>query len=157
MDRVVDKRGTRDAAKAYLDFLYSPAGQEVLVKHFNRVRDPGVAKKHEALFKPVRLVTIEDVFGSWQEIQKVHFGEGGTLGPELNYPASVTEYVEPTWLRRWIDAPLTVRHGTPMPGLPPGIPDREAALRDVIAYLTVMAGHKLAPAEPPAPPVPGAH
>jgi len=84
-------------------------------------------------------------------------GEGGTLGPELNYPASVTEYVEPTWLRRWIDAPLTVRHGTPMPGLPPGIPDREAALRDVIAYLTVMAGHKLAPAEPPAPPVPGAH
>lgn len=79
VDRVVDKRGTREAAKAYLDFLYSPAGQEVLAKHFNRVRDPGVAKKHEALFKPVRLVTIEDVFGSWQEIQKVHFGEGGTL------------------------------------------------------------------------------
>lgn len=79
VDRVVDKRGTRDAAKAYLDFLYSPAGQEVLVKHFNRVRDPDVAKKHDALFKPVRLVTVEGVFGSWQEVQKVHFAEGGTL------------------------------------------------------------------------------
>jgi sulfate/thiosulfate transport system substrate-binding protein len=79
VDRVVDKRGTRDAAKAYLDFLYSPAGQEVLVKHFNRVRDPEVAKKHEALFKPVRLVTVEDVFGSWADVQKVHFAEGGTL------------------------------------------------------------------------------
>ena len=72
-------------------------------------------------------------------------GEGGEVGPELNYPASVTEYLEPTWLRRWIDAPLTVRHGTPMPGLPPGIPEREAALDDLIAYLTAMAGRKLAP------------
>lgn len=84
-------------------------------------------------------------------------GDGGTLGPELNYPASVTEYIEPTWLRRWIDAPLTVRHGTHMPGLPTGIAEREAALDDVIAYLTAMAGRKLAPAAPAAATPTGAH
>ena len=69
-------------------------------------------------------------------------GQGGELGPELNYPASVTEYLEPTWLRRWIDAPLTVRHGTHMPGLPPGIPEREAALDDV--NLDIQRGEILA-------------
>ena len=78
-------------------------------------------------------------------------GEGGEVGPELNYPASVSEYLDPSWLRRWIDAPLSVRRGTPMPGLPQGIPARQEALDDVIAYLNAMARRKLAPeGEPPA-------
>ena len=72
-------------------------------------------------------------------------GEGGAVGPELNYPASVSEYIEPSWLRRWVDAPQTVRRGTPMPGLPEGIPERDAALDDVLAYLNAMAQRKLGP------------
>jgi len=72
-------------------------------------------------------------------------GQGGDVGPELNYPASVTEYVDARWLRRWILEPLSVRHGTPMPGLPRGVPDRDAVAEDLVAYLDAMAERKLAP------------
>ena len=72
-------------------------------------------------------------------------GQGGELGPELNYPASVTEYMREEWLLRFILEPTSVRHGTAMPGLPAGLPDREARARDVVAYLEAMAMRKLAP------------
>ncbi|MCA9581791.1 MAG: cytochrome c [Myxococcales bacterium] len=73
-------------------------------------------------------------------------GVGGTVGPELNQPVSVTTYLRPEWLHRWIVDPLSVRRGTPMPGLPKDIPDRERTARDIVAYLGAVA-----PAEDPTP------
>jgi len=79
VDKVVDKRGTRDVSKAYLDFLYSEAGQEILAKNFNRVHDPKVVERYKAQFPPVRLITVEDVFGGWEKVTKEHFAEGAIL------------------------------------------------------------------------------
>ncbi len=72
-------------------------------------------------------------------------GQGGTVGPELNYPANVTEYLKPEWLVRWIGDPQSVRHRTPMPGLPAGVPHRDETIADLVAYLTAMADRKLEP------------
>jgi len=78
VDRVVKKHGTEAVAKAYLEFLYSPEGQEIAARHFYRPRLPEVAKKHEH-FTQVKLVTIDEVFGGWQKAQPLHFGEGGVF------------------------------------------------------------------------------
>lgn len=77
VDKVVDKRGTRKLAQAYLDFLYSPEGQEIVAKHYFRPRLESVVKKHAAEFKSLQLFTIDEVFGGWQKAQKVHFDDGG--------------------------------------------------------------------------------
>jgi sulfate transport system substrate-binding protein len=77
VDKVVDKRGTRKLAQAYLDFLYSPEGQEIVARHFFRPRLESVVKKHAAEFKSLQLFTIDEVFGGWQKAQKVHFDDGG--------------------------------------------------------------------------------
>lgn len=69
-------------------------------------------------------------------------GEGGSLGPELNIPASVTEYIKEDWLLRWILDPRGVRRGTAMPGLVETLPDRERVAADLIEYLKVMARNK---------------
>lgn len=66
-------------------------------------------------------------------------GVGGRKGPELNRPASVTEYIPHDWLVRWISAPETVREGTLMPGLPADLPDRDRVIADLISYLKAMA------------------
>ena len=79
VDKVVDKRGSRPLAEAYLQFLYSPAGQEILASNFNRVNDPKIAAAHKADFADVRLVTVEKVYGGWDQITKTHFAEGGIL------------------------------------------------------------------------------
>jgi sulfate/thiosulfate transport system substrate-binding protein len=79
VDKVVDKRGTRKEAQAFLDFLYSPAGQEIMVKHHLRPTDPTVLAKHASEFKPMKTFTVEQMFGSWQNAQKVHFADGGTF------------------------------------------------------------------------------
>ena len=79
IDAVVDRRGSRDLATAYLGFLYTPEGQEILARFGNRVRDEAVAARHAADFPPVRLVTVEDRFGSWEEVTRRHFAEGGVL------------------------------------------------------------------------------
>jgi sulfate/thiosulfate transport system substrate-binding protein len=84
VDRVVDRKGTRNVATAYLQFLFSPAGQEILAKHHNRVHDANVAKKYAQQFPPVRLVTVEEVFGGWNEIVKNHFADGGILDRALS-------------------------------------------------------------------------
>lgn len=77
VDKVVDRKGTRAQAQAYLNFLYTPEGQEIAARHHYRPRDPDIAKKYASAFPNVRLFTIDDVFGGWSKAQKEHFGDGG--------------------------------------------------------------------------------
>ncbi len=79
VDKVADARGTRDLAKAYLDFLYTPEGQRILAQNGNRVNDPAVSAEFKDQFPVVELQKVEDVFGSWSDIQKTHFASGGLL------------------------------------------------------------------------------
>ncbi len=80
VDKVVDKRGTRAVAQAYLEYLYSPVGQSVSARHFYRPSDPSKADpKDVARFKPLRLVTVDAMFGGWQSAQKRHFSDGGVF------------------------------------------------------------------------------
>jgi sulfate transport system substrate-binding protein len=76
VDKVVLRRGTADVARAYLEYLYSKTGQEIVARHYYRPRDPEVAAKFTALFPHVKLVTIAD-FGGWQKAQATHFADGG--------------------------------------------------------------------------------
>ena len=78
VDKVVDKRGTRKVAEAYLRYLYSPLGQELAAQNYYRPIDPKVAAKYAGKFANVKLFTIEDVFGGWTKAQKDHFADGGT-------------------------------------------------------------------------------
>ena len=77
VERTVAKKGTAAEAKAYLDFLYSPEGQEIAAKHNIRPRNEAVLKKYAAAFKPIKLFTVEQYFGSLADAQKVHFNDGG--------------------------------------------------------------------------------
>jgi len=77
VDKVVDKKGTRKQAAAYLEYLYTPEGQEIAGKHYYRPRNAKVAAKYGKQFSPVRLFTIDEVFGGWQKAQKLHFDDGG--------------------------------------------------------------------------------
>jgi sulfate transport system substrate-binding protein len=77
VDKVVDRHGTRAVAQAYLEFLYTPAGQEIVAKNYYRPRDAQVAAKYTGVFPKVDLFTIDDVFGGWQKAQKTHFSDGG--------------------------------------------------------------------------------
>ena len=77
VDKVVDKRGVRKQATAYLNFLYSEQGQTIGAKHFLRPRSEAVAKKFAANYKPIALFTVNDVFGGWKQAQKKHFDDGG--------------------------------------------------------------------------------
>jgi len=71
------KKGTADAAKAYLNFLYTDEGQEIAAKHAIRPSNPAILKKYAGTFKPIALFKVEDYFGSLAEAQKVHFNDGG--------------------------------------------------------------------------------
>jgi sulfate transport system substrate-binding protein len=79
VDKVVEKRGTRLTARAYLDYLYSEEGQTIAAKHYYRPRDAKVAAKYAAQFPKIKLVTIDDTFGGWQKAQKAHFADGGSF------------------------------------------------------------------------------
>ena len=79
VDKVVDKRGTRKVAQAYLDYLYSEEGQEIAGKNYYRPTDPKVAAKYASQFPNVNLFKIDDVFGGWQKAQKAHFADGGVF------------------------------------------------------------------------------
>lgn len=79
VDKVVDKKGTRQVAEAYLKYLYSPEGQEIAAKNFYRPRDPNVAKKYANEFPKLKLFTIDQEFGGWTKAQKEHFSNGGTF------------------------------------------------------------------------------
>jgi len=76
VDKVVDRHGTRALAEAYLGFLYTPEAQEIIARNHYRPRDPEVARRHDAEFPPVRLFTIDDVFGGWSKAQAAHFADG---------------------------------------------------------------------------------
>jgi sulfate/thiosulfate transport system substrate-binding protein len=76
VDKVVDRRGTRKVAEAYLQFLYSKAGQELAAKHFYRPRDPEVAARFADRYPKLALFTIDEQFGGWKAAQERHFGEG---------------------------------------------------------------------------------
>jgi len=77
VERTVAKKGTAEVAKAYLDYLYSEEAQEIAAKHALRPRSQAVLKKYSATFKPIQLFTVNELFGSLAEAQKVHFNDGG--------------------------------------------------------------------------------
>ncbi len=77
VDKVADKHGTRAVAQAYLEYLYTPAGQEIAAKHHYRPRLKATAAKFAGQFGKVSLFTIDEVFGGWQKAQKTHFADGG--------------------------------------------------------------------------------
>jgi len=79
VDKFADKHGTREVATAYLEYLYTPGGQEIAAKHFYRPRLPEVAAKYAAQFPSVRLFTIQEEFGGWEQAQKQHFADGGVF------------------------------------------------------------------------------
>ena len=79
VDRIVDRKGNRDVATAYLQYLYSPEGQEIAARHHYRPVDPKVAAKVEKQFSKLNLFTIDEVFGGWAFAQKTHFADGGTF------------------------------------------------------------------------------
>jgi sulfate transport system substrate-binding protein len=76
VDTVVDRRGTRQVAEAYLQFLYSPAGQEIVAKHYFRPRDAAVLARHGERFKSLELFTVAQMFGSWDAAHEKHFADG---------------------------------------------------------------------------------
>jgi sulfate/thiosulfate-binding protein len=79
VDKVVDRRGTRAVAQAYLDYLYADEGQDIAARHFYRPRAPKVAARHAAQFAAVTLVTIDEVFGGWSAAQAKHFADGAVF------------------------------------------------------------------------------
>ena len=79
VDKVVDKRGTRKIAEAYLQYLYSPVGQDLAGKNFYRPRDKAAQAKYAKQFGTVNLFTIDELFGGWTKAQKTHFAEGGVF------------------------------------------------------------------------------
>jgi sulfate transport system substrate-binding protein len=79
VDKVVDRKGTRRVAEAYLRFLYSPQGQELAARHHFRVRDPQVAARWRAEHPALPMVTIDQAFGGWDKANAAHFAEGGSF------------------------------------------------------------------------------
>lgn len=85
VDRVVRKRNTEPVARAYLEFLYSPEGQEIAGRNFYRPRRLEIAAKFASQFPKVKLVTVDEAFGGWGKAQSSHFAEGGTFD-QIHHP-----------------------------------------------------------------------
>jgi sulfate transport system substrate-binding protein len=79
VDKVVDKKGTRTLAEAYLQYLYSDTGQEIAAKNFYRPTNAAIAAKYASQFPDIKLFKIDDAFGSWKNAHKLHFADGGTF------------------------------------------------------------------------------
>jgi sulfate/thiosulfate-binding protein len=79
VDKVVDRRGTRAIAQAYLEYLYSPEGQEIAAKHYYRPRMVEIGKKYAKNFAQVKLFTIDQIFGGWTKASKEHFADGANF------------------------------------------------------------------------------
>ena len=77
VDKVVDRRGTRKLAEAYLQYLYSDEGQEIAAQNYYRPTNEKIAKKYAAQYPKLKLFTIDDVAGGWSKAQKTHFADGG--------------------------------------------------------------------------------
>ncbi len=78
VEKVALRHGTREMARAYLGYLYSTEGQEIVARHYYRPRDPAVAARYAARFPPLKLATIGD-FGGWPQVQRTHFSDGGVF------------------------------------------------------------------------------
>ncbi|WP_422015731.1 sulfate ABC transporter substrate-binding protein [Roseateles sp.] len=78
VDKVAAKHGTTALAKAYLDFHWSPEGQEIIAKNNFRPRDPAIFKKHAQRFATLKLFTVDQTLGGWAKVSKTHFADGGT-------------------------------------------------------------------------------
>lgn len=79
VDKIVDKKGTRKVAEAYLKYLYTDKGQEIIAKHYYRPRNEKILKKYRDRFPKIDLVTIDEKFGGWKKAQEIHFNDGGTF------------------------------------------------------------------------------
>jgi sulfate transport system substrate-binding protein len=79
VDKVASRHGTTAVAKAYLEFLYTPAGQEIIAQNFYRPRDPAAAAKYANQFPTLPLITIDGDFGGWKSAQPKFFGDGGVF------------------------------------------------------------------------------
>jgi sulfate transport system substrate-binding protein len=79
IDKVVNKKKTLKQAQAYLEYLYSPAAQELAAQHYFRPLDAGVLAKYSDRFPKITLVSVPEVFGSWSNAQTVHFSDGGVF------------------------------------------------------------------------------
>jgi sulfate transport system substrate-binding protein len=77
VDKVVDKRGTRKAAQAYLEYLYTEQAQQIIARNFYRPVDPKIAARFSTQFPKLTLFTVDEVYGGWQKAQKTHFADGG--------------------------------------------------------------------------------
>ena len=87
VDKVVDKRGTRKQAEAYLQYLYSEPGQEIAAKHHLRPRNAKVLAKYGKEFPAVNTFTVDEVFGGWAKAQKDHFNDGGSYDQIISVKA----------------------------------------------------------------------
>lgn len=79
VDKVVEQKGTKRVAQAYLDYLYSPQGQAIVAKHYFRPRDEQLAKRYAQQFPKLNLTTIQQGFGGWEKAHQQHFSDGGTF------------------------------------------------------------------------------
>lgn len=79
VDNVVDRKGTKKVAEAYLQYLYSEKGQEIAAKNYYRPRDEKVAEKYASQFPKIELFTVDEVFGGWSKAQETHFKDGGVF------------------------------------------------------------------------------
>ncbi|KMN11893.1 thiosulfate transporter subunit [Pseudomonas weihenstephanensis] len=85
VDKVVDKKGTRAVAEAYLKYLWSPEGQQIAANNYLRPRDPAVLAKYQDRFPKVDFLSVEKTFGNWRDVQKTYFNDGGVF--DQIYPA----------------------------------------------------------------------
>jgi sulfate transport system substrate-binding protein len=79
VDKVVDRKGTRTLAEAYLQYLYSDTGQEIAAKNFYRPTNAAIAAKYASQFPDIKLFKIDDAFGGWKNAHKLHFADDGTF------------------------------------------------------------------------------
>jgi len=88
VDVYADKHGTRTVADAYLKYLYSPEGQDVIARNYYRPRDKAVLAKYTSQFPEIKLFTVAELFGGWGSIQKEFFGDGGVFDQIYKAPAA---------------------------------------------------------------------
>jgi sulfate transport system substrate-binding protein len=79
VDAVVDKKGTRQIAEAYINYLYSPRGQEIAAKNYYRPHDAQVFAKYKDQYPELELITVDEAFGGWEKAHARHFALGGTF------------------------------------------------------------------------------
>ncbi|MDQ0246708.1 sulfate transport system substrate-binding protein [Bacillus fengqiuensis] len=79
VDKVVEKKGTKEVAEAYLEYLYTDKGQEIAAKHYYRPRNEAILEKYADQFPKINLVTVDEHFGGWKKAQETHFNDGGTF------------------------------------------------------------------------------